>query len=121
MKMCLDSITDKRLPLKLKYGYKVFRVDIYGKLSFEFYSTGEHIPINKWMKARKMLITNNSDEQYNSGFHCFRNKIDAIRNCDDNQKVFKVQVEGITYKGIQWERYKCIVCKKIKILEEVIC
>lgn len=113
--MCLQHITNKHKK-DTGFGYKVF-VKIKTKLYSEMFSIGTIRPINKWLKAKSKRIRTDFKENYESGFHIFKKRKDAVEwACLSNSEVIrKIAYRKVIVSGIQ-SKAIVIVAKEIKIL-----
>lgn len=119
--MCLSRIT-KIYPKRDKtegFGWKVICDGIQkDTFVFPYYSINTH-HYNKWLRRIKRIIITN-DFEYESGFHIFKNKKDALFYKEPDEKVVRVQYKGIICSGIQADYsnyYNCLVVKQIKVLK----
>lgn len=129
--MCLETI-EKRYPKKDKtegFGYKVICIYPNSKrFTFPHFCSYTYRHYNKWIRRKiSKLFTDNNGEEYDSGFHIFMNKQDAILYAYDNaSRVRKVEYKGIICEGTQfvycngWNMPKpCLVVKQIKVLSTI--
>lgn len=116
--MCLDYI----LPIKYKnpkaerIGWKTFLVWKGTKkkrcICGFFYERG-YIP-GKWYDASNVKIRSNVSRKYESGFHIWKRKKDAIESFGT---VMKVKYKNVVATGYQASR-KIDVAKKMMIIED---
>jgi len=114
--MCLDQVKNTDLP-EVTHAFKVFKVIGRDRLVFEYYNTPKAIK-RRWLKAVNNIVYTEK-ALYDSGFHCFLNKADAVSWAIHGQEVFKVKVRGIRLRGKQANSLPCIVCDEIFIQEKV--
>lgn len=58
--------------------------------------------IGKWYKASNKMINDDEGFQYESGFHIYLKKQDAVINCRWRDTVFKVKYRNTVVSGLQF-------------------
>ena len=133
--MCLDVI--KKILIRGKYLYKVFRVSMDGRLFSPINGEGQ-LRKRKWLKEELHRRPGHLDEihstgrfYYPKGWHCFTNKAAAKSYARINKKqlkVFRVKFKDTRKTGTQnsywimphggFFKFNCAVVGQIMILEE---
>ena len=129
--MCLKKLK-KPVP-NVKYAYKVCKF-FYNRNLIESIYNSYIFELNEWefdYNFNRTIATSNNIETYQSGFHCFTNKKNAtsyrkyVSYLWDKSfalKIYKVEVKDIVAYGLQEFDIRdanTIVCKQIKLLEEI--
>lgn len=113
--MCLNTITKRveKPSKKVTKAWKIFNIDpATGQLK-NYYLP--HKPSPKqgfWMKAiEEEIYSNDSNEKYFSGFHCYTNKKQALafhgNPLGRNIVLIEVKIKEITTYGTQWSWPLC--------------
>jgi hypothetical protein len=131
--MCLDKLY-KKIDQSIDTGYKVFKLSYDYKLNF-LYNSGFELqnkafysrypPINQWIFAYRQSVLLDKAlyyETYQSGFHFFKTKNQAIRYqnsliIEDDLTIQKIKVKNITAYGTQ-NGIRCYVAEQMIILGE---
>jgi hypothetical protein len=117
--MCLKNYSEEDLP-DVKEAYKCFVLERNLLRSSYLH---EYQPRRRWLTSK-----DNGKLPYESGFHCFLNKDDAIKEAKcwirNKEVVHRVLVKNITFKGMHLnlgikEYFPSIVCRQIYIMEKI--
>lgn len=118
--MCLDTV-DKETK-DFKYGWKVFRKER-GKLYSVIYDIRyKAYPVNEWISDKKRRkILSNCLTYYPKGFHFYKTREQARRNCRAGEIVKKIKVKNIVASGTEYlvfdNRRTVGVAKEMLIIE----
>ena len=127
--MCLDLITERHLkPVPEMIAYQIVEAGPKLGKSYRNYcmdNSGQTKRLGRRINATVIsLYDYDYCNKYDSGFHCFVKLKDAInfmkliKNDSHLSILTKVKAYEIHTKGKQWG-VDCIVCKKIKPIEEI--
>jgi hypothetical protein len=129
--MCLSTVqetfsTPKKVKSKagpFRTGYKVINSVLKTEFGGVFYGAGYRFGV--WHEANQEPITSTHFIQYQTGFHIFKFKKDAIKfhksDCWSWHKIAKVQYQDVLAEGEQLangDLAPCIVAAKMRVFKK---